>query len=190
MAAIARDHLAAFPGCSVSVAGFEEWEAGAATADLVAAAQSWHWLEHGLALPKVARLLRRPGALAVFANTPRPQDTDLGAELDAVYRALAPSLADTSVMRLWSNGPAAAEQWPAAMMAHGFDRPGVHHYDWARAYSTEEYVALLRTHSDHRLRPPDHLGALLNGVARVLDANGGQVNFAYRAVLLLARPDD
>ncbi len=189
MAAIARAHLAAFIDRTVSVAKFEEWEARPANADIVAAAQSWHWLDPDVALPKVARVLRRPGALAVFANTPGPNDTDLRSELDAVYRTCAPTLADTSVMTRWSTGPAAAERWSLIMMSYGFERPEERYYDWNGAYSTDEYVMLLRTHSDHRLLPPDDLATLIDGIARVIDNNGGKINFDYRTVLLLTRPD-
>lgn len=105
MAAIARRSLSRFGGFRVDTVAFEEWEGERGSADIVAAAQAWHWVDHDVALPKISSILRRPGVLAVFANTPRPEGTGVRDALDEAYRANAPELADTSVMTRWSRGP-------------------------------------------------------------------------------------
>lgn len=74
------------------------------------------------------------------------------------------------------------------MEAHGFTQPEQRFYDWDRPYSTQEYLALLRTHSDHRLLPPKRLSALLEAIARVIDERDGSITHPYRVVLLLTQP--
>lgn len=191
MAAVARRKLARYSEVSVVVARFEDWEGAPASCDIVAAAQAWHWVDAGVALAKAARILRRPGALALFANTPRPDDTELRPALDGVYRRHAPGIAETSVMTRWCDGPAQLEDWRGRIAAGGFRTPQVHAYDWDCVYTTEEFLTLLQTHSDHRRLPVEDRRTLLDGIAGVIEANGGSFTFAYRAILLVcpARPE-
>jgi hypothetical protein len=50
-----------------------------------------------------------------------------------------------------------------------------------------DYVALLSTHSDHRLCPAERLQALLAAVRAAIDAHGGRVPVDYVAVSCWAR---
>jgi SAM-dependent methyltransferase len=187
MAAVAERNLAGFPNASVVVCPFEEWDGEADSADIVAAAQSWSWVDHEVSIPNVRRVLRRPGALAVFSNTPRPDATELRSELDAVYQHFAPSIAQTSGMTRWSKGPAELDRWQAELAASGFDDIEVCRYDWTRELRTDEHAALLETQSDHRMLPAEEFEALRAGLSAVIDDHGGSFTFAYRAVLMLAR---
>ena len=54
-------------------------------------------------------------------------------------------------------------------------------------YETEEYLRLLRTHSDHILLPPQQRDALLDAVAGVIDRHGGTLELEYVTLLCLAR---
>ena len=59
-------------------------------------------------------------------------------------------------------------------------------YRWRERYTTDSYLRLLRTHSDHIV-----LGArvepLLAGVGEVLDGHGGGLTLDYLAALWMAR---
>jgi hypothetical protein len=163
------------------------WDAPDASADIVAAAQSWHWLNQEHAFLKAERLLRRPGAIAIFANTPSPNHTALRDAIETIYRRRAPRLADESVMTRWSGGYDDFEHWRGAFEAIALDWPEIRFYDWTREYSTEQYLSLLRTHSDHRALPHVELEALLEGIAAEIDRHGSRYPFEYRTVLVLAR---
>jgi SAM-dependent methyltransferase len=186
MAAVAQRNLATYPSASVVVCPFEDWDGAAGSADIVAAAQSWSWVDRDVSIPTVRRVLRRPGALAVFSNTPRPDDTELRSELDAVYERVAPSLVQTSGMTRWSKGPAEFERWQAELAASGFGGFEIRRYDWARRLRTDEHAALLETQSDHRVLPAEDFEALRAGLSAVIDDHGGSFTFAYQAVLMLA----
>jgi SAM-dependent methyltransferase len=189
MAATARRNLAAHSNVEIVVTPFERWDGPSASADVIAAAQSWHWLDTASATAACRRVLRRPGVLALLANTPRPAATELRSELDAVYEVYAPQLVGSSVMTSWTGG-GGDERFGGALVAGGFEPPRLTSYDWTQRYSTAEYTGLLQTHSDHGTLEPDALRGLLDGVAAVVDANGGSMVFAYRTILLLTTPTD
>jgi SAM-dependent methyltransferase len=63
-------HLRArVPGARVAVASAEHIPVGSRTADVVVCAQSFHWFDHHLALPEIARVLRPGGVLALVWNS-------------------------------------------------------------------------------------------------------------------------
>jgi SAM-dependent methyltransferase len=66
------------------VTPFEDYAAPDASVDLVASATAFHWLDPQVALPKIARLLRPGGWLAVLGTRER-YDDPLGAALRDTY---------------------------------------------------------------------------------------------------------
>jgi hypothetical protein len=53
-------------------------------------------------------------------------------------------------------------------------------YRWTKTYSTEEYVALLSTHSDHLILPASGRGEILEAIAEVIDSAGGGFSMTSR----------
>ena len=60
--------IAAEKGIRTQLAKFEDWDAAGQTFDLVLFAQSFHWVDPDVALPKVRRLLSERGRLALAWN--------------------------------------------------------------------------------------------------------------------------
>lgn len=60
---------AAVPGVTAVSGNAERIPLEDASVDAVACAQSFHWFDHDLALPEIARVLRTPGRLALVWNT-------------------------------------------------------------------------------------------------------------------------
>ena len=60
-------------------------------------------------------------------------------------------------------------------------------FTWHRTYTTEQWVRLLGTHSDHRILPEAQRTKLHAAVGDVIDAHGGAVDVVYDAVLYLSR---
>ena len=179
MAALARRR-----GVEVVRSAFEDVALPDASAEVVAAAQAWHWVEQPAGCRTAARLLRPGGRLAVMWNTARPDDSRLRGEIQRAYERRAPELAETSVVTSWTGD---AERYRGDIVASGlFAEPAETALDWQCVYSTEEYVELLQTHSDHIVLPPEQRAALLAGVAEVVDAVGGTVVFPYRTTLITA----
>jgi ubiquinone/menaquinone biosynthesis C-methylase UbiE len=59
---------ASVPGCSAKLAGAEEIPANDRSVDVVVAAQAFHWFDHEVALPEIARVLKPGGHLALAWN--------------------------------------------------------------------------------------------------------------------------
>lgn len=154
---------------------------------VVAAAQSWHWVDQARG-PALARALLRPGGvLAAFWNT--PVDGPDYARLVDVYRHQGlDAMADGMATGSWA---AEMDQRRAVLGgAEGFSEPEVRRYRWAARYDPDGLAELVRTYSGHRLLDPPVLEALTAAVAAMVRAAGGTVELGYEAVLLTVRRVD
>lgn len=189
MAEVLRER--ALPSVEVVESSFEEWDpAGGETFPLVYSAQAWHWVSPEVRFPKARTLLTDAGALAVFWTRPRWSESPVHAELEDVYRRAAPEMGDEAgPMR-----PASVERtgmwgdWKREIADAGvFEPPERRVYEWQSKYGTEEYLALLGTHSDHIVLPDERRARLFAGIADVLDRAGGSITLTYVTKLWLAR---
>jgi SAM-dependent methyltransferase len=175
MAAVLRGH-----GVEVEETTFEAWDPRGRTFRLVYAAQAWHWVQSADRYEKVASVLTPGGTLALFWNRGREWDGPLGAANDAAYEALAPHL--TSASGRWQLDRHLDElaEIPA------FEGVTKREITWGRRYTTEEWVTLLGTHSDHRILPEAQRSRLHAAVREVIDRHGGFVDCVYDTLLYLA----
>lgn len=189
MAAIAERNCSGHPAVAVERVEFERWEPRGARFDVVLAAQAWHWISPDVRCAKARSVLTAGGALAVFWNRVSWDACPLAAALDHVYRTIAPELA--------RDGPSHPRSTTSPHQLTDFEREveataglgeaEVRRYPWRRAYASEDYVSLLRTHSDHALLPEERRERLLEAVAGVIDRAGGVLELSYAAVLCAAR---
>jgi SAM-dependent methyltransferase len=182
LAEVARRRLAQDPSCRVEVATFEDWIVEPAPFDLVFAAQSFHWIDPTVRFAKAARALRPGGTLAVFANRPLHGTTSVHLRIQRAYAEHAPELVsravDTNTCENFRGLFARAPEFGEAQCRE---------YPWHCAYDAADYLDLLRTHSDHRLLPPDRLQRLLTTLADAIESAGGHVGIDYVAALCWAR---
>jgi len=190
MAAIARTKCAPYPRVVVEQAEFESWRGRDSAFGLVYSAQAWHWIRRDLGYAKVRELLRPRGTFCAFWSRPDWARCELAEAIDEVYRRTAPELvSDSGPMRpsrrrpreLW--GETAAE----IDAAGGFGRPEQREYGWTRAYSTNDYIELLQTHSDHIALAHETRATLLAALAAAIDDAGGTLRLDYLTSLTLAR---
>lgn len=178
MAAVARRH-----GIDVDVARFEEWDDRGRRFDLVASAQAWHWIDPVLGAHRAGEVLRPGGRLAVVWNL-GTHDAVTRARLDAVYAEHAPELAGSAALGVRVGADAGR---PLA----GVDGTGLfgpqqrHEVAWEQRWTVEEWVAQLRTHSDHAALPAERRERLLDAVAGALGPSGG-VTIAFTTLCILA----
>jgi len=163
MADVARGH-----GIDVEVSTFEGWDAGDRRFDLVTAAQAWHWIDPEAGARNAAAALRPGGRFVVVWNL-YGHDDDALQQLRAVYDAVAPELSGSVVLGI---------DVPEERLV-GIDETGVfgpqssRRDDWDRRYTSAEWVAQLRTHSDHHVLDPTRREPLLAAVSDAVDAMGG-----------------
>lgn len=168
-------------GLAVEVARFEEWDGRGRTFDLVVSGQAWHWVDPVAGQAKAASVLVPGGTLAVFWNRGTTDD-ETQAALDEVYARLGPELRTSFVHGRTTVGDDLVLPGDAS-----FEGPEVRRYRRTQRYTTAEWVALLPTHSDHRLLPEPVRATLLDGVAAALDARGGAIDVTYETVVVSAR---
>jgi len=149
---------------------FEDHRAEPASVDLVAAFQSWHWVDPAAGWPHAARLLRPGGVLGLCWHHPDPVEPGLRARLDSHYARLAPGL--TAREPGAKGRDVDAPDGPARAVARRwFDPPVVVEIPGRRILDAEAYVGLLATQSDHRLLAADRRAGLLAALADTVRSN-------------------
>jgi SAM-dependent methyltransferase len=187
LARVARRNLAAFPDVEVQVSEFEDWPLPAEPFDLVMAITSFHWLDHDVALPKIAAALRPGGALAIttgghVAGSP---DDEFFHEAQVCYETRMPGTPPGG-MRLThpSDIPLAA---PLSIEANRlFGDPQFRRYHWLRDFTTDTYIDELNTYSSHIALPEEDRAALLACIRSLLDERyKGRITKAYLTDLVV-----
>jgi SAM-dependent methyltransferase len=185
LARLARVRLAAFPHAEVVEQSFEEWRLENEAFDLVISAQAFHWVAPDVRCVKAADALRPGGALAIFGHVPVPGSGALRSAIDAAYRRHAPSLvAEPGRVNWYEDESSRLAEFTASQR---FGPVTTRRYRWSQDYSAADYVALVRTYSEHRLLPPAQLAALTAAIHDAIAAYGGACKVAYNTHLFWAR---
>lgn len=180
MAALARR-----AGIEVEVAAFETWEPPPEPFDLVAAAQSWHWVDPHLGLPNVARALRPGGRFGAFWNRYAPEP-GVQALLAEAYARHAPGMSQP--LALAGNERADQPHHLQVITACGlFEDVEKRRYPWQQAYTRDEWLESLETQSNHRTLDPVVRQGLFEAVAAIIDGAGGQLIVDHSTTLITAR---
>jgi SAM-dependent methyltransferase len=173
MAVLARDK-----GLEVEVASFENWDDRGRRFELLISGQAWHWIEPRAGVAKAATVLSRGGRIACFWN--------LGDPPAHVRERLEPLYERFSVV-LGKSGRR-GEDTAAAVDAAGLFEPAeIRRFKWSRTYSTDDWLALISSHSDHQALGEPRLQALRDAVGAEIDALGGSFEYPYETVLVTAR---
>jgi len=177
---------------TLQLTDFEHAEFEPHSFQLVYSATAWHWVTPGLRYELAARALASGGALATFWNTPVWSGTAIRPALDQVYNDVAARFAVT-----WSGVESPTVGQPDADQENEWEREldgnldftdlELRYYTWHQAYTREQYLTLIGTHSDHVLLRDEARAALYEGVAAVIDDVGGSFEVEYRTRLHLLR---
>ena len=187
MARVARDTCAGYPRVEIVGSQFEDWRPAEPVGAIVAAA-AWHWIAPEIRYARAREALRTGGTLAALWTFPDWERCALRTTLGAAYRGTAPGLAPSFPMHPDSQPTRLAGDWHAEVAAAGgLTDPVMSAHPWERAYSSEEYTRLLRTHQDHILLGDGERAALLAAVAAAIDAAGGRLALPLVTHVCLAR---
>jgi SAM-dependent methyltransferase len=189
MAAVARRNCDRFPGVTIETASFEDWPVEPSGFKLLISAQAWHWVSPEVRLPKAHDALARDGTLAVFWNTVEWRDEEMRAAIDDLYERVAP---DLIARRPAFPGTRSSHYRSAHELDESplFGTKITRAYPWSETYTTDRYLELLTTHSDHRMLTPETFERVAGGVTRLVDDAGGTLRVDYVTRLHLARRAD
>jgi SAM-dependent methyltransferase len=177
---VARARLAGFPRVEVVQGAFESWDSGGAKFSLIYAASVWHLLDPEVRCDRAADLLTPGGTLGLFAHFP----TEVFREGQDAYRRHAPELAKRVSLSIDDRVAAGVGRLEASGR---FSDIEVHRIPWTGRYSTEQYLRLVGTYSDHRVLPHEQRAALFAGLRDAVEAAGGEIARNYETVLYRIR---
>jgi len=175
MAAYARER-----GLEVEVSTFETWEPVGRVFDVVTAAQSWHWVDPAIGVPKAASVLFPGGRLAIFGHVFEPPEAIANAAAEAYRRVVPDSPFDSQGRRpleLYQTGYARTAESISASDA--FESVEQWRFDWTRHYTREEWLALMPTTGSLTQLSAEQRSEILDAAAAAIDALGGSFTMEY-----------
>jgi SAM-dependent methyltransferase len=178
MAAVARRY-----GIPVEAGNFETWDRGSRQFDLLIAAQSWHWVDPDAGAIKAADVLRPGGRIGLFWNQAFPGEA-ISEGLRRTYAECEPELGNTSVLLGERDVSLYAAIAEAARSTQRWDDVVIEDFGHDAVYSTDAWLELTATHSDHHTLPPERLHALLSIMRKEIDRGGGHVPVHYVSTLI------
>lgn len=174
--AVAKEKLKRFPNVSFVEQAFEAWRS-AEKFDLIISATAFHWVDPKVRYLKASEVLKSQGFLAVFSNQHARKDEGFFAEVQDLYNRY--------YLPLTPNRPTHATNFPGV---EAFQDPIQRVYPWRQTYSSEQYIKLLNTYSDHIALPEKNKHLLFEGIANLIETKyDGQITKHYAAVLDLRK---
>lgn len=172
LAAVLRERVR---GMRVEVieAMFEDWTLRGF--DLLYAATAFHWVEPSVRYVRAAEVLNPGGALALFMHEKAPMDPAMRAAFDAAY-------AKHFGWPSWDPNYLANTEakWVAEIEASdAFGPVHVGRFPWTATYTTDQFIALIDTYSDHATQPDDKRLPLYDAMRAAIDDAGGSVAIPY-----------
>lgn len=168
------------PGVEVVISTLEDWVPQPDSADLMYAAQSWHWVDRATAYEKALKALRPGGALALMWNIP----LDRYVEFEDVYARHAPGLLSERDERIHRRD---GHRWDDDLRGAGFRDVTVFSQTWSAEMSPRGYRSLHATYSDHMMLPPEVRARLLDDLEETARERGGPVRVEYRTEVFSGR---
>ena len=186
MAAFLSDKFKRYKNFNVIVSAFENAKLEENAYDLVYAASSIHWVDAKIACPKIKRILKDGGTIALMRyNFSSETDESLEEAYDKYYR--------TYYLSSQRYGKAEKRTHddlrnPAGFLnrygfnsleEYGFKDIVLNFYDVQIIYTAEEYIELYETMADHRELPEANKTGLYTEITKIINQNGGQYKMDY-----------
>ena len=161
---------------NVITSTFEDVKLEENTYDLIYAASSFHWIEPEIGCPKVYRLLKTGGAVALFrSSNVTTTDDELYDEIQDAYKKHGhkPYVQPEDKGDLWSPREILRGYGFENLSDYGFTDISMTLYERKLSYTADEYIELMETMSDHRSLPDDDREALYKEIRKAINNHGG-----------------
>ncbi len=129
---------------------FEDFVCQYESIDLIYSATAFHWIPEEKGFPRVSKLLKKDGTLALFWNRPfvSRENDELHKQIQGIYQKYRPS--NTKIIE---NDTKKYNNRFKTIESYGFKDVVFKLYHLTRIFSSNDYIALLNTYSDHRSLP-------------------------------------
>lgn len=183
LAEYTRAKFSSYPNLNVINADFIKSDLKNRCYDLIYCATAFHWLPQEEAYNKIKELLKPNGTLALFWNHPFPnrENDEVNMASKRVYDKYRPSdkpLAEFSEIDL--------KKRKTELEQNGFKCVEAKLYRRTRTLTTQQYIALINTYSDHRALPDDIRLPFEKEMISAVDSLGGKINIYDTIDLYLA----
>jgi SAM-dependent methyltransferase len=183
---IAAENLRGYPVSFINCL-FEDWQETPQAFDLVYSGQAFHWIPKDVGYEKAAAAIKPGGYLALFWNRSPTQGDALRREIDLAYQRCASELINEARQNPRELAKFEMEQAAEIQASGHFQDVAVLRFPWTQRYTTEEYLGLISTHSDHIVLQKERLDCLLGGIRKAIESFGGSLELHYSTVLYLAQ---
>ena len=179
-----QNKYANYPNFQAMHADFMEAELEEESFDLIYCATAFHWLPQPASLQKVINLLKKGGTLALFWNHPFPNRSDDATNQvnQAIYQKYRPS--DKKQVEFSEKD---TQKWEKELKQAGFKEVTSCLYHRTRTLSSDDYIGLLNTYSDHRLLDSAIKTQFEKDMKQALDEIGGEIHIYDTIDLYLAK---
>ena len=183
LAALAAQHCQPYPQVRVVPCAFAAWQDTSASYDLFLSAQAFHWIDPAYGFTRAAELLKAGGTIALVWTLDRSQGSAFWQATTPIYDTYNPQTSSGNLpletkVDLYCQALRTSRQFT-----------GMHEVRKAltKRYSSEEYLKLLQTFSDHRAMPEPNKSRFFEAISQVIVQMGGEVIRDYEILVLLAK---
>jgi SAM-dependent methyltransferase len=192
LAAVTKKNLAQYPNAKVSIGSFEEYPLQADRYDLVISATAFHWIDPEIGYSKIAKILKREGAIALFWNhqVHTERSADFFRSVQSVYQRVVPEMAEKFPGLSHPDEMLFPVQNEIAQTGL-FGEVTIRKYRWEMEYTSKTYIELLNTFSDHIVLSNETRTQLFEGIENHIETKfDGRILREYLSVLYLAHCTD
>ncbi len=173
-----------FDNFSIINSDFIEADLPEKSFDLIYSATAFHWIPKDSGYAKIKSLLKSNGAVALFWNHPFvssvSDETNLASM--AVYKKYRPNDKTPAEFDL-----SKCQEQINELKQYGFTNIKSKVYKRIRRLTSEEYISLIKTYSDHNALPKEVRKAFEKDMKKAIDDVGGVINIYDTIDLYLGR---
>lgn len=184
LASYTRNKFLEYQNLEIKKIAFEDFVSEDNSFDLIYSATAFHWIPPEIGYPKVFRLLKSGGTLALFWNHPfaARKNEPLHVAIQKVYAKYRPSSRKPVEF-----GRKDCQEKLDVIKEWGFNDVTLDLYHQTRTFDAESYVSLLNTYSDHRAMPKEQKAPFESEIRETINRFGGRFTIYDTMDLYLAK---
>lgn len=184
LAKFTKEKFKQYKSFSLYNTSFEDFKCENNKFDILYSATAFHWIPEDISYPKVFKLLKNNGTLALFWNRPfvNREDDFLHQKIQSIYQKYKPSN-----NKLIEHDTERYNEISKTILLYGFKDLQVNLYNQIRTFNSSNYISLLNTYSDHRSIEESTKQLMYNEIKNAILEYGDIINIYDTIDLYLAR---